>query len=348
MALERNVARYVEVLVSPVAEDQPPDPQAVVLASQILSSVEEGLLPGVSALRFVEAATAEWMRQVAKGLPADSPVVALESARKAAGHVHGFPGRDPINRTELASTRYLAQTFEAVRRFHFNMEDWISDSPIDIDSCTPAELNAAVADMLAEIKRRLAVGEPVIRSGAQLGAPLGVVWSTHTVIDPLDKPGIPAANHLRERLGLVDYHWTAGRGLFQYAIDSDQLGECYRPTPVEGFNRRFRLLSFKPHYYEPFGATVDLKQLKNTLEDGGRGDDDGVDEAVCRPIQPSPVLWTDLVRDLRFAGALSKLEYQPHVTESQFQGRVLSGRDPTRRIAAFVEMLVRANEPPGA
>jgi len=316
MATNDKVRRFIDALATHA--------QGVTLMSQLLDAVDQALIPRSAVVTLIDRSTERWLLQTQLGLPDNSALVAVECVRKSAGAAHGFPGSGrKLPQEILGPVHYVVQDFETVRRFHLEIEALVSETLIELESCSPADLSEAVAGILEQVQQLSIERKSVVRPHASMGSPEGVIWSTPNVIDPLAASGTPIANRVRNRVGLIDSHWENGRGLFRYSIDSERFGNTYRPTPIEGGNRRFRLTPHVPENFAPFGATVDLEALKESLDDGGKTDDDGVPECVSAPFHPDASLWVDLIRDLRFAGAMSFADDLPQSTDADFQMQIL-------------------------
>lgn len=344
MAMEEqtDVLQFIEVLNT--------EPHGSVIAFHLLQSLKLKLVPADAVINLVKDAVDEWL--LLTGPQAEWREVgdvAVQCVRHVAGSLRGFPtvtseasGAESqprvISSDTLEATHFVCSDFGCVSTFHIDFSKILSNLTSMHESCSPAEFSTEISMLLAETQRRTAAGENLVFAGASLGAPSGVLWSTPEVIHALDQSGTPIANMLRNRLGLVETSWEQGRGLFQYSIDTKHLGSGYRATPIEGGNPRFRLEPRLPKAFAPLGATVDLDLLERSVLSAGGGDDDGVGECVSIPFQPDAALWRDLIRDLRFAGALSHAEDLPQSQDEDFRDRVLGERSADE-VGAVLKLL---------
>jgi len=343
MAGHLQVLKFVDVLRT--------DPCGLAIISQLLDCHELKLVPSRAIYELASNAADEWLLTPFL----DSGDAAVGCVRSVAGWMQGFPridagadgnlvGLGPTRRLDsssLSPTHFVIQDFDTVRTYHLNLSRLMPASTCWHESCSPAEFTTEISKVLAEVQRRTLDGENFVHPAAQLGSPGGVVWSTPDIVCAADMSaaGTPVANKLRNRLGLVDSHWDNGGGLFQYSIDTAYLDDVFRGTPIEGGNRRFRLQPCRPKEFAPFGATVDLELLVESLKDGGRAPDDGAAECVSKPFQPVSALWDQLIRDLQFTGAMSHEEDLAASDDQAFTNRVLRGVAPAARVAAFVNLL---------
>ena len=222
-------------------------PQGVVALVNLWNAFDKSVLASEDVVAFISEATELWRIEIAKGLPDASPLVAVMCLRHAAGNQFGFRGpRGKIPERDLSPVHFINVDFESATRYQLNVSALISESTIALESCPPYEFTLAAREIVANMQSRTADGHSFVRINASVGSPLGVVWSTTIPIDDLTSPSIPTANNFRNRLGLVDSHWSNGKALMRYTVDSQMLGDVYRPTPMEGGNSRFRFDPRKP------------------------------------------------------------------------------------------------------